>query len=260
MSRILEKELEAALEAARLGGQILKDKAGNVGQIQKKGEIDLVTDADILSEKALIEVLGRDFPEDEILTEESQGRAGNSGRVWILDPLDGTTNFAHGFPVYAVSIGLWADGRMMLGVVLNPVADEEFTAVRGQGAFLNGRPMRVSRTESLKDALLATGFPYDIQQNPGRILRNFEKLILRSRGVRRPGSAAVDLCYVAAGRFDGFWEERLHPWDTAAGALLVEEAGGAVTSFEGRPYNPWDKSIAAGNPLIHREVLEVLQS
>jgi myo-inositol-1(or 4)-monophosphatase len=177
-----------------------------------------------------------------------------------VDPLDGTTNFAHGFPMYAISIALQEKDTIVLGVVLNPVNEEEFRAVRGQGAFLNNEPLRVSKTRSLQDALLATGFPYDIHQDPDHVLLLFRKMILRARGIRRPGSAALDLCYVAAGGFDGFWEEKLHPWDTAAGALIVEEAGGVVTSFSGDAYDPRDKTIVAGNPYVHEAMLEILSS
>jgi myo-inositol-1(or 4)-monophosphatase len=255
---MLEKELKTAFEAAHLAGDILKQMAGGPNPITKKGEIDLVTKADIRSEKAVVAHLSNHFPKDAILTEESEGKNGSSGRTWILDPLDGTTNFAHGFPFYAVSIALMEQDTISLGVVFNPVSCEAFRGVRGQGAYLNNAPIKVSQTQFLEDSLLATGFPYDIHQKPDQVLHLFRDMTLRSRGVRRAGSAALDLCFVAAGRFDGFWEEKLHPWDTAAGALIVEEAGGVVTSFKGGAYNPWDKTITAGNPVIHKAMLEIL--
>lgn len=256
---MLEQELKAALDAARSAGDIILEVAKGSHRISKKGEIDLVTEADIQSEKAVVDALAGHFPEDAVLTEESEGRKGESGRTWILDPLDGTTNFAHGFPMYAVSIALYESGKVSLGVVLNPVSGEEFRGIRGQGSYLNDNPLKVSQTRSLENALLATGFPYDIHQKPDHVLHLFKEMTLRARGVRRAGSAALDLCFLAAGRFDGFWEEKLHPWDTAAGALIVEEAGGIVTAFDGSPYSPWDKTITAGNPFIHEAMLEILK-
>ena len=255
-----QNEFDTAREAARLAGEILLGMSARANRVEKKGAIDLVTEADLRSEEAVFELLGRRFPEDGVLSEESAARSGTSGRRWIVDPLDGTVNFAHGFPCWAVSIALESEGEIVLGVVLDPVTGERFEAVRGGGAFLNGDRLSVSSTGDLNDALLCTGFPYDIREEPDRVLRLFEALILRSQGVRRPGSAALDLCHVAAGRADGFWEEKLHPWDTAAGILLVREAGGVVSTFEGGPYRPEDKSLVAGNPSIHRAMVEVISS
>lgn len=253
-------ELEAAREAARTAGDILLRMSERSNRIEKKGPIDLVTEADLRSEEAVFDLLGRRFPEDAVLSEESVARAGASGRTWIVDPLDGTVNFAHGFPCWTVSIALQTGEGIALGVIVDPIRDERFEAVRGEGAFLNGARLSVSSVQTLDDALLCTGFPYDIREAPDRVLGLFRALILRSQGLRRPGSAALDLCCVAAGRADGFWEEKLHPWDTAAGVLLVQEAGGVVSTFEGTPYTPGDRSLVAGNPDVHRAMIEVIAS
>lgn len=255
-----QDELEAARDAARIAGDILLRMSNRPNPIEKKGVIDLVTEADLRSEEAVFELLGRRFPEDGILSEESSASAGTSGRTWIVDPLDGTVNFAHGFPCWTVSIALQTEEDLVLGVIADPVAEERFEAVQGEGAFLNGVSLSVSPIQDLNDALLCTGFPYDIRDEPDQVLRLFRALILRSQGLRRPGSAALDLCYVAAGRADGFWEEKLRPWDTAAGVLLVREAGGIVSTFEGDPYRPGDKSIVAANPSIHRAMIEIIAS
>ncbi len=253
-------ELETAREAASLAGDILADMRDRTHLIRKKGAIDLVTEADLRSEEAILDLLGRRFPGDAFLAEESPTQSGSTGRTWIVDPLDGTVNYAHGFPFYAVSIALEAGEEVVVGVIRNPLSGEQYEAVTGEGAFLNGTRLSVSSTRRLNDALLATGFPYDIRESPDRVLRLFNTLILRARGLRRAGSAALDLCMVAAGRADGFWEEKLHPWDTAAGVLLVREAGGVVTSFRGSPFRLEDRTIVAGNPAIHRSLIEVISS
>ncbi|MGD8388020.1 MAG: inositol monophosphatase family protein [Desulfobacteraceae bacterium] len=254
-----EPEVTAAREAARLAGDELIRMVGHTNRITKKGEIDLVTEADFRSERALVDFLSKRFAGDGILSEESEGQTGRSGRTWILDPLDGTINYAHGFPFYAVSIALEAEGNIVVGLVSNPVSGEVFEAVRGEGASLCGERLQVSQTEVLNDALLGTGFPYTIRREPDPVLRRFRDLILRARGVRRAGSAALDLCFVAAGRLDGFWEQNLNPWDTAAGILLVQEAGGLVTTFQGAPYRPRkDRTVAAANPVLHQALIDVL--
>ncbi len=255
---MLHKELQTAREAARLAGDILVRMTNRANRIEKKGEIDLVTEADLLAEKAILGLIHTRFGSDAILSEESPARTGSSGRTWIVDPLDGTVNFAHGFPCYAVSIALEIDHDLVLGVIRDPVRGEQFEAVKGQGAFLDGERLAVSECRELNDSLLCTGFPYDIREEPEQLLRLFRTMILRARGVRRPGSAALDLCFVAAGRADGFWEEKLHPWDTAAGVLLVQEAGGVVTTFEGTAYRPGDPSLVAANPVIHSAMLEAI--
>ena len=253
-----KKELDVANEAARAAGGILNRMFGKINHIMKKGDIDLVTEADLEAEKAILHIIRRNFPHDNILSEESGKHNETSNRTWLIDPLDGTTNFAHGFPIFAVSIALEIERQIVLGIVHNPYMDEHFEAIKGKGACLNKKPLKVSKTRTLKESLLATGFPYDIHDNPQRILRFFREIIIRAQGVRRPGSAALDLCYVAAGRFDGFWEEGLKPWDTAAGMILVTEAGGKLTTFEGESYSPYMKNIIAANPFIYDEMKEVL--
>lgn len=230
---------------------------GNAHHIVKKGEIDLVTEADIAAEKAIIEIIHRHFPGDAILAEE-EGRQGSAGtRTWLVDPLDGTTNYAHGFPFFAVSIALEMEGKVVMGVVYNPRMGEFFEARRGEGARLNDRPIRVSETRGLKDALLATGFPYDVHDRPEGVVSLLQEMLVRAQGIRRLGSAALDLCYVAAGRLDGFWEEDLKPWDTAAGDVIVREAGGRLTTFQGEAYTPHLKSVVASNGHVHEEMVAV---
>lgn len=255
-----KKELAVAEKAAEAAGEILTDLFGKVRHIQKKGKIDLVTEADLRAEKAILEIIRKAFPRDNILSEEAGKDRRNSDRTWIVDPLDGTVNFAHGFPFYAVSIALEIEGEMVVGVVYAPPAGEHFEASKGSGAFLNKKPIWVSRTQTMVDALLATGFPYDIHERPRRVMELFEKMAVRAQGVRRPGSAALDLCYVAAGRLDGFWEKGLKPWDSAAGMVIIKEAGGILTTFEGSPYSPYLKTIVAANPVIHREMIRVVNS
>ena len=254
-----KKELNVANEAARAAGEILNRMFGKINHIMKKGDIDLVTEADLEAEKTILHIIRRNFPQDNILSEESGGHKETSDRTWLIDPLDGTTNFVHGFPFFAISIALEIEKQIVLGIVHNPYMDEHFEAVKGGGAYLNKKPIKVSKTRNLKESLLATGFPYDVHENPQRVLGIFREIIIRAQGVRRPGSAALDLCYVAAGRFDGFWEEGLKPWDTAAGMVIVNEAGGKLTTFEGEPYSPYMKSIVATNPFIHDAMIEVLQ-
>ncbi len=251
-------EMAVARRAALEAGRILMSKLGRVNQITKKGEIDLVTEADLASEKAIVELIGRHFPHDTILTEEAGAYRKRPERVWIIDPLDGTTNFTHNFPFFAVSIALEVEGDIVAGIVFNPRMNEFFEAVTGAGAFLNRQPIRVSQTPSLGDALLATGFPYDIHKTPEGVIGRFRRMIVRAQGLRRPGSAALDLCYLAAGIFDGFWEEGLKPWDTAAGTIIVSEAGGRISNYNGDTYSPYMKNILASNALIHSAMLTAL--
>jgi myo-inositol-1(or 4)-monophosphatase len=255
-----EKEIQVARQAAREAGMILTRLFGQIRQIKKKGEIDLVTEADLQSEKIILDIITQHFPQDRILTEEAGEFNHLSNRMWIVDPLDGTTNFTHRFPVFAISIALEVERELVLGVANSPYTNEQFEAVKGMGAFLNKKPISVSHTKTLQDSLLVTGFPYDVHENPKRVMELFQKMLVRAQGVRRPGSAVIDLCYVAAGMFDGFWEERLKPWDTAAGAIIVSEAGGKVTTYEGDPFKPHSKSIVAANPHIHEAMLEALNS
>lgn len=255
---VFDKAYATAVEAALEAGRILRWHFQRGLEIRYKGEIDLVTEADVAAERAVLSRIRDAFPDHRVLAEESGEAAQDSPWLWVVDPLDGTTNFAHGFPVFAVSIALLHEGQRVLGVVYDVMRDELFTARRGGGAFVNGRPIRVSRTPRLEEALLVTGFPYDRQASPFDNTREFVALLKRCHGVLRVGSAALDLAAVAAGRLDGYWEFRLSPWDLAAGALLVEEAGGRVTTPQGDPLPPLGTDVVATNGHIHGELLEVL--
>jgi len=256
----LTKEQLVAETAAKRAGTAMLRMVGRLRHIRKKGRIDLVTEADLRAERIILDVIRNAFPGDNILSEEAGARnAPASARTWIIDPLDGTTNFAHGFPFFSVSIALQLAREPVLGVVYIPSSRELFEASRGRGAFLNKRPIRVSATAGIGDALLGTGFPYYVHEQAERLLSLFEKMIVTAQGVRRPGAASIDLAYVAAGRLDGFWEEGLKPWDTAAGLVLVEEAGGVLSTFRGDPYSPYDNTILAANPAIHAEMLRILR-
>jgi myo-inositol-1(or 4)-monophosphatase len=244
--------------AAREAGGLLRERLHDRHIVQYKGEINLVTEADRLSEALIVERIHREFPGHDILTEESPETANGSDFRWIIDPLDGTTNYAHGYPVFCVSIALEVKGVIMQGAVYNPMLDELFTAEKGAGAFLNGRRLNVSRTEILSRSLLATGFPYDIREDRDNNINYFNRMVLSAQAVRRAGSAALDLAYIAAGRFDGFWELKLMPWDTAAGWLLVKEAGGSVTDLCGDPYHLHSRNMLASNGLIHDEMARIL--
>jgi myo-inositol-1(or 4)-monophosphatase len=247
-----------AVDAARQAGGILSDYARNGFRVEHKDALNLVTDADTHSEQAIVDAIVRAFPDHEILAEE-RGQAGaKSPYKWIIDPLDGTTNFAHGFPAYAVSIGVEYQGRCILGVVFDPTRQELFVGELGEGATLNGKPIRVSRTPKLDGALLVTGFAYDIRVSKQNNLDHFANFALRAQGMRRMGAAAIDLCYVACGRFDGFWELKLNPWDTAAGALMVAEAGGRMSDFKGGAFSIYGLELVASNGLFHHEMVEVL--
>jgi len=256
---MFDKELAVAREAAKAAGEILSRMLGNAHHIVKKGVIDLVTEVDLAAEKIILEIVSRNFPEDNILSEEAGKRDESSNRTWLIDPLDGTTNFAHRFPFFAVSIALEIENEVVLGIVYNPYMNEFFEASKGKGAYLNDEPLRVSATFSLQESLLTTGFPYDVHERPEKIMGLLEKMTVRAQGIRRLGSAALDLCYVAAGRLDGFWEESLNPWDTGAGDIVVREAGGRLTTFLGGPYHPYLKSVVASNGLIHDEMIRVIE-
>lgn len=255
-----EKEIEVAKKAALKAGEVIKATLQNGFSIRKKGSIDLLTDADISAETIVCESILLEFPSDEILSEEAGNIGKSSKRVWIVDPLDGTTNFAHGLQFVSVSIALKAEGDYVLGVVYNPFLDELFEARKGVGACLNGIPIKVSETARLQDALLVTGFPYYVKDRPERVLGLFRHMVLKAQGVRRLGSAAIDLCYVAMGRFDGFWEEGLKPWDTAAGLVILLEAGGKITDYWGGTFDPFKDTLLASNGLIHEELLEVVET
>jgi len=253
----LTTAIDAALEAGRIHLQYFRRAL----DVRKKGPIDLVTAADLEVERTFRARIARECPGHVVIGEEAESAAAAPGRCrWIIDPLDGTTNFAHGLALFCVSIALEIDGQLALGVVYDPVGEELYTAERGGGARLNGRPLAVSTRGELIDALLCTGFPYAVRDGRARQVRVFEAFLTRARAVRRLGSAALDLCYVAAGRFDGFWEEELHPWDVAAGALIVAEAGGTVTGYDGQPLDVFGRHILATNGPMHPLMLEVIRA
>jgi myo-inositol-1(or 4)-monophosphatase len=250
--------LEVAVAAARQAGELQRQRLGGEVAVERKGSVDLVTDVDRASEEIIVSALRQAFPDHDILAEEGEyGTTGSSCR-WIIDPLDGTTNYAHGFPWFAVSIALEVGGIVQAGVVYHTMLDELYTAVRGHGAQVNGQPLKVSSNGIMRDALLGTGFPYDRTMANENNIDLFVAFTMGSRGVRRAGAAALDLACVAAGRLDGFWECKLKPWDVAAGMLLVQEAGGRVSSYGGEPYSIYDHRIVASNGHIHEQMLEII--
>lgn len=252
-----ERIKTVAVEAAREAGAILDDYARKGFRVEHKDKLNLVTDADTHSEQAIVEAIGRAFPDHEILAEERGRAGGRSDFKWVIDPLDGTTNFAHSFPAYAVSIGVEYQGRVIFGVVFDPTRQELFVGELGGSATLNDRSIRVSKATRLDKALLVTGFAYDIHTTRCN-LDHFANFAVRAQGMRRMGAAAIDLCYVAAGRLDGFWEMKLQPWDTAAGSLIVTEAGGRMSDFKGGAFSIYSAELVASNGLLHDEMVEVL--
>ncbi len=240
---------------ARQAGALIMDHFSRHVTIEYKGDVDLVTAADRASEKLIVERLRSCWPEHDLVGEEGARNDTGADYRWYVDPLDGTTNFAHGYPVFCVSIALVRkDEQREVGILYDPTRDEMFAAERGQGATLNGKPIHVSRTAALAESLLGTGFPsHKRHKNPN--IHFYQQLTLRSHGVRRAGSAALDLANVASGRYDGFWEFNLNPWDTAAGALLVQEAGGTLTRFDGSPFRLDSREVLASNGLIHQELI-----
>lgn len=253
----MERFKSIALDLAKASGQMLMDGLGRVKDIGHKGEIDLVTEADRRSEELIVGRLRETFPDHSIIAEEGGGDGG-SEYLWLVDPLDGTTNYAHGFPWFSISIALLKGGEPILGVIYNPVLDELFWAEKGGEAWLNGERIFVSRISELSYSFLATGFPYDIRESEVNNLDHFSHFTLKALAIRRAGSAALDLAYLACGRFDGFWELKLHAWDVAAGFLLVREAGGRVTDFKGDFFDPFGMEILASNGRIHSQMLDVL--
>jgi myo-inositol-1(or 4)-monophosphatase len=250
--------LGTATEAALQAGAIQKAKYGTRVAIEHKGEINIVTEVDHACEDAIVALLRARFPDHDIVTEETEIERTGSPYVWYIDPLDGTTNFAHGYPCFCTSIALAHEGRVIAGVVYDPLREELFTAERGVGSFLNGRRLRVSETTEILQALLLTGFPYDVRENVAEKLRLFALFIGQAQAVRRDGSAALDLCYVAAGRVDGFWEERLYPWDMMAGILMIEEAGGRASRFDGSAVGTRADEVIVSNGRLHDRMLELL--
>ena len=252
--------LNFAIETARDAGRLLLEKFGRITSITKKGDINLVTEADLASEALIVERIKSYYPKHAILAEEGGDVIvveGESSWKWIIDPLDGTTNYAHGYPCFCVTLALEKAGEIVIGVTFDPTRNELFVAEKGQGASLNGRQIRVSETDEIGNALIVTGFPYDFKQRED-FARHLTEFMMRSRGVRRDGSAAIDMAYVACGRFDGFWEEGLNPWDVAAGYLLIEEAGGRVSYYDGSEFNIYKPPLCASNGRIHGDMLGIL--
>jgi myo-inositol-1(or 4)-monophosphatase len=251
--------LAVAVEAARTAGGILKENIHGAREITYKGDINLVTEMDTRSERAVVGILRASFPGHGIIAEEETRITNASGYTWIIDPLDGTTNYAHGYPCFSVSIALEHEGDVIIGVVYDPMRDELFTAQKGQGAYLNGKRIKVSTVDELIKSLLATGFPYDRKVSEKNNMNYFHDLLMASQEVRRDGSAALDLCSVAAGRFDGFWELKLKPWDVAAGSLIVREAGGRVTDLADNTFDIFGDEVLASNGIIHGQMVEKLR-
>jgi myo-inositol-1(or 4)-monophosphatase len=253
------------MQTAREAGAILVDRLGRALQVSNKGDIDLVTEGDLASEALIIERIKSYYPRHAILAEESGATSGMelaSGKndwKWIIDPLDGTTNYAHGYPCFCVSIALEHAGAIEVAVIYDPMRDEMFAAERGQGATLNERRIRVSTVDDLNNAMLCTGFPYNVRERTN-FARDFANFTMEAQAVRRDGSAAIDLAYIACGRFDGFWEDGLKPWDVAAGVLLIDEAGGRVTDFTGGDLDIYSPKVLASNRLVHDAMMRVLNS
>lgn len=247
-----------AVDLARKSGALLKEKFSQTHEIHYKGEINLVTEADKLSEDLIIETIKRNFPDHGILSEESPAITGAGKLRWIIDPLDGTTNYSHGYPVFCVSVALENEGTIVLGVIYDPMREDMFVAIRGEGAYLNDKKLKVSSVNNLSRSLLATGFPYDIRDSKENNLDYFNAMAINVQAIRRAGAAALDLAYLAAGRFDGFWELKLKPWDTAAGCLMVEEAGGVISDIAGGKWHLQSPNLLASNALIHKQMIKVL--
>ena len=250
--------LDFAIRLAQDAGRLLRDRVGTDIHIGHKGAINIVTDVDLASERLIREAIASHYPRHQVLGEEGGLDDNRSDYRWVVDPLDGTTNFAHGFPMFAVSIALEHQGETILGVVYDPMRDELFAAERGAGATLNRRPIHVSETAELSRSLLSTGFPYDIRTSSFNNLDHWKNFAMNAQALRRIGSAALDLCYVACGRFDGFWELNLGAWDSAAGAVIVAEAGGRVSNFSGGPFSKYGPEALASNGLIHQAMMDVL--
>ncbi len=249
---------EIAAQACRFAGQLQLEGLKRARQIEFKGSINLVTDVDKACEKEIVDLLQGKFPDHDILAEEGSGRRKDSEYKWVIDPLDGTTNYAHGYRLFCISIALERRGEIVVGAVYEPNRDEMFLAEKGSGAALNGERIRVSEVGDLNHAMLATGFAYNVRETKNNNLDHFENFLMKAQAIRRDGVAAIDLCYVADGRYDGFWELNLFPWDVAAGLLMIQEAGGKVTDFRGRPFDIYAKEICASNGKLHEAMVAVL--
>jgi myo-inositol-1(or 4)-monophosphatase len=254
----MSEQLTAAIRAALAAGALLRQEYGRPHQVEHKGPIDLVTEVDRQSQALVIGILTNAFPAYGVLSEEGLDTAESGDTRWVIDPLDGTANFAHQYPLFAVSIALQKGRQMELGVVYNPLLNELFTAERGKGAQMNGRAIQVSACQELGNALVGSGFPYDIWSNPIDNLEEWGQMAKRAQNLHSDGSATLDLCHVASGRLDAFWELDLDPWDLAAGSLIVQEAGGRVTHLDGEPFVLGGRSVLASNGLIHQVILDVV--
>jgi len=251
--------LNIAIQAASEAGKYLKDTFSKRPKIEFKGKIDLVTERDRKSQEIIANMIKKAFPDHSILGEENLNIEKDKELLWLIDPLDGTTNYAHSLPIFSVSIAFLEQGKTKVGAVYNPMLEEMFRAIQGEGVFLNRKQIHVSPAKEIKDSVLATGFPYDLRESKITNFEQFKNFLFAARAIRRCGSAAIDLSYVAAGRYDGFWEFKLSPWDTAAALLFVEEAGGKLTDFSGNAYNPFMKECLASNGHIHSQMLEILK-
>jgi myo-inositol-1(or 4)-monophosphatase len=252
--------IDDIIEISKRAGSLIRDGFGKSLHIDyKTTEINLVTEIDKSSEKMIIDFIKKKYPSHSILAEEGGEVTNDSEYIWIVDPLDGTTNFAHGLPIFSVSIGLQKNNEPIAGVVYDVMRDVIYSAELGGGAFADSKQIRVSDTESLKQSLLVTGFPYNVAENPSGAFEIFTALTKNARGIRRLGSAAIDFCYLASGVFDGFWEVYLHPWDICAGKLIAEEAGGLVTDFDGNTIDIYSKKILSSNGKVHNQIIEVIK-
>ena len=252
-------DLEVALAAARAGAEVVTAAVGRKVGVSFKGDADPITEVDHRSEQVILAVLSQCRPDDAVVREEGGGNLPDRGRVWLVDPLDGTTNFIHGFPWMSVSVALWIDNAPSVGVVIQITTGDEYTAVAREGAWVNGSPIGVSAIEDFGEALIVTGFPYERRKRTQICETRFRRVLEAAQGVRRLGSAALDMCMVACGKLDGYWEEDLCPWDMGAGVLIVMEAGGKVTNLSGQPVGPAESFVVASNGLIHRRFLETLR-
>ena len=260
LPREIEELLNLARDAALEAGALLKNGYNHPHCIDYKGTVDLVTEMDRASEKLIIDKIKNRYPHHRFHAEESAGgEIPQAEYLWFIDPLDGTTNYAHNLPIFSVTLALRYQGEIVLGAINPPLLGEFYWAVKGRGAFRNEEAIKVSLETRLEHALLGTGIPYDIRENPERILDNFGRFSLASQGVRRPGTASIDLAYLACGRYDGFWEEGLKPWDVASGILLIEEAGGKISGFNGEPYQMGQRDFLASNGFLHGEMLNSIK-
>lgn len=251
--------LEVAVEAAQEAGRMLRENLDSSREITYKGEVDLVTNFDSRSQQMIFDRLAENFPDHDFVAEEGLDRGKGGEFRWIFDPLDGTTNFAHRFPFFSVSIALEFEGQIVCGVVYDPMREETFSGIKKRGAFLNGNQIGVSTINELDKSLLATGFPYDLRESNENNIAHFNNFVTRAQAIRRCGSAALDLCYVACGRFDGFWELKLKPWDVAAASLIVQEAGGRLSDFDNREFSIHRQETLGTNGLIHQQMLDILR-